>query len=114
MKDPISQIRQLCLRLPEAYEEETWGEATFRVRKKIFAMASEHDGGGTVCMKTLREEQRALLEQGEPYFCPSYVGSKGWIGVDLRSKNVDWTEVAELVRESYRLIAPKRLSAGLE
>jgi predicted DNA-binding protein (MmcQ/YjbR family) len=114
VKAPISQIRQLCLGLPEAYEEETWGEATFRVRKKIFAMAGEHDGGGTVCMKTLREEQRALLAQGEPSFYPSYVGSKGWIGVDLRSKKVDWIEVGELLRESYRLIAPKGLSAGLD
>ncbi len=113
MKDPISCIRRICLGLPEAYEEETWGEATFRVRRKIFAMAAGPDGAGTVCMKALREEQQALLAQGEPYFSPSYVGSKGWIGIDLKSKLVDWAEVGELVRESYRLVAPKRLSADL-
>src|SRR5947207_15807230 len=96
-KNPMARVRDICLQLPEAYEEETWGEATFRVRKKIFAMAADHDGGKTVCMKALRDDQQALLLEGEPYFYPSYVGSKGWIGVDLQSASVDWTEVAELV-----------------
>lgn len=112
--DPLNRFREICLRLPEAYEEETWSEATFRVRKKIFAMAADHDGGRTVCMKADRDDQQALLSLGEPFFYPSYVGSKGWIGVDLRSPSVDWAELAELVRDSYRLIAPKRLSATLD
>jgi predicted DNA-binding protein (MmcQ/YjbR family) len=73
------------------------GEATFRVRKKIFAMAADRDGRGTASMKALWEDQEALLAQGEPFFFPSYVGSKGWIGIDLRSDAIDWTEVAELV-----------------
>ena len=114
VKDPVGRLRGMCLGLPEAYEEETWGEATFRVRKKIFALAADHDGVGTVCLKTPREEQLGLLAQGEPYFYPRYVGSKGWIGIDLRSEIIDWTEVADLVRESYRLVAPRKLSAGLE
>ena len=112
-KRPLDRIRKICLQLPEAYEEETWSEATFRVRKKIFAMAADHDGRGTVSMKALREDQRALLSHGDPFFYPAYVGSKGWIGIDLRSRAVDWTEVSELVRESYRLVAPKRLSSGI-
>jgi predicted DNA-binding protein (MmcQ/YjbR family) len=111
---PIDRIRGLCLALPESYEEETWGDATFRVRKKIFASATDHEGKTTACMKVLREEQAALLALGAPYFLPGYVGSKGWIGIDLASSDVDWSDVAELVRESYRLIAPKRLSADLE
>ena len=111
---PIDRFREICLALPEAYEEETWGEATFRVRKKIFAMAADHDGRGSVCMKALREDQEALLSQGDPFFYPSYVGSKGWIGIDLRTGMLDWLEVSELVRESYRLVAPKKLSVGME
>ena len=110
----MSRFRAICLELPEASEEETWGSPTFRVRKKIFAMAADHDGRAAVCMKALREEQQALLAQGEPFFLPSYVGSKGWIGIDLGSKSVDWTEVSELVRESYRLVAPKKLAASVE
>jgi len=111
---PLERFRRICLALPEAYEEETWGEATFRVRKKIFAMAADHDDGRTACLKAGPGEQEALLAQGEPYFYPSYVGSKGWIGIDLRARTVDWEEVEELVIESFRLIAPKRVAAQLD
>jgi predicted DNA-binding protein (MmcQ/YjbR family) len=107
----MNRIRRICLALPEAYEEETWGAATFRVRKKIFVMAADHEDRETVTMKTKREEQQALLALGEPYFFPAYVGVKGWIGVDLGSKRVSWAEVAELVRDSYCLAAPKKLAA---
>jgi predicted DNA-binding protein (MmcQ/YjbR family) len=107
----MDRIRRVCLALPEAYEEETWRAATFRVRKKIFVMAADHEDRETVTMKATPEEQQALLALGEPYFFPAYVGVKGWIGVDLASKRVSWTEVAELVRDSYCLVAPKKLAA---
>src|SRR4051812_38233117 len=113
-KRPMDRVRGICLALPEAYEEETWGEATFRVRKKIFAMAGDHEGGWSMTCKTAPGEQRALLEQGAPFFYPAYVGSKGWVGIDLRSPEVNWDDVAELITESYRLIAPKRLVALLD
>jgi predicted DNA-binding protein (MmcQ/YjbR family) len=107
----MDKVRRICLALPEAYEEETWGAATFRVRKKIFVMAADHEGRRTATMKTPAEEQQALLGFGEPYFFPPYVGAKGWIGVDLASKLVNWAELADLMRESYCLIAPKKLAA---
>lgn len=44
----------------------------------------------------------------ERFFIPPYVGPKGWVGVRL-DRAVDWTEVAELVTDGYRLLAPKRL-----
>lgn len=44
---------------------------------------------------------------------PPYVGHKGWVGMRL-DENPTWDEVAELVRRSYRLIAPKRLATLLE
>jgi predicted DNA-binding protein (MmcQ/YjbR family) len=110
--EPVERVRRICLALPEAYEEETWGEATFRVRKKIFCMAAVHDPATpSISLKASREDQLALLAQGEPFFFPAYVGAKGWIGVDLNSRLVDWTELEELVTDSYRLIAPKKMAA---
>lgn len=103
----------LCLSLPEAYEQETWNTATFRVRSKIFCMGGHDPDAPSVSMKATTEDQRALLSQGHPFFLPAYVGHKGWIGVHLTGPRVDWDEIAELVTESYRLVAPKRLSAGL-
>ena len=50
-----------------------------------------------------------LLAQGDPFFIPSYVGSKGWVGVRADHPDTSWEEVAELIATSYCLVAPKRL-----
>jgi len=44
------------------------------------------------------------------FFVPPYVGHHGWIGVWL-DVEIDWDEVADLIEESYRMTAPKRLWA---
>ena len=46
---PLTRLRKLCLALPQAHEVEAWGEPTFRVRNKLFAMyaaAGNHHGDG--------------------------------------------------------------------
>ena len=115
MRDgPVARLRALCLALPEAGEKETWGEPTFRVREKIFAMPRSSDRRVALWCKAPPGEQAALVaEDPARYFVPPYVGHRGWVGVWLDGA-VDWREVAELVEESYRMTAPKRLVAGLD
>lgn len=115
---PLTRLRKLCLALPEAHEVEAWGEPTFRVRNKLFAMyaaAGNHHGAGrpAVWCKAAPGNQ-ALMVRAVPdrYFVPPYVGPSGWVGVYLDGA-VEWGEVADLLRDSYRLIAPKRLRALL-
>ena len=48
------------------------------------------------------------------FFRPPYVGVRGWVGVYLDVPQVDWDEVAELVADAYRTVAPKRLAARLD
>ncbi len=48
------------------------------------------------------------------FFVPPYLGHRGWVGMWLDTGPADWTEVRELVVESYCLTAPKRLVAILE
>ena len=111
---PLAHLRKLCLALPEAHEVEAWGEPTFRIKNKIFAMyasANNHHGGGrhAVWCKAAAVNQRLMIE-AEPkrFFKPPYVGPSGWIGVWLDG-NVDWKELAELLRDGYTLTAPKKL-----
>src|SRR5438094_7755812 len=92
---PLARLRKLCLALPEAHEVEAWGEPTFRVKNKMFAMyaaASTHHGDGRpgVWLKSTPFTQDQLL-RAEPtrYFRPPYVGPKGWIGVFLDGRP-DW------------------------
>lgn len=105
------RLRTLCLALPEALEKQAWGAPTYRIRDRIFAM--ERSGGGrlSVWCKAPPGSQ-VVLTGADPdrFFVPPYVGPKGWVGMRLDS-DPDWSEVSALVARSYRLIAPKRLSA---
>ena len=110
---PLTRLRKICLALPESFEQETWGEATFRVRGKIFAIAREGDDGTTFSCKAPPGSQHVLVN-ADPrrFYVPPYVGHKGWVGVRLDGKP-DWDEVARIVERSYRLVAPKRLVQNL-
>jgi hypothetical protein len=43
---------------------------------------------------------------------PPYVGHRGWLGVRL-DVPVDWDEIADLVTDAYRMVAPNRLLSEL-
>jgi len=113
--DSVARLRAICLALPEAVEKETWGHPTFRVRDKIFASAGTGEGGRSAMSCKARPGVQEALVGSDPerFFVPAYVGSKGWVGVRFDA-GVDWDEVTELVEESYRMTAPKRLSALLD
>lgn len=105
------RVRKACLALPEAEEKEAWGDATFRVRDRIFAMVKTGDGRISVWCKAPPGSQQVLVgADPETFFVPPYVGPKGWVGMRL-DRAPDWDEVSALVERSYRLIAPKRLAA---
>ena len=83
---------------------------------KIFAMQKGNFAGGrpSLWLKAAEGTQDVLVKSNpRVFFVPPYVGSKGWVGIHLDGR-VPWQVVAELVVESYRLIAPKRLSASLD
>jgi hypothetical protein len=106
-----STVRSFALSLPETQERETWGNATFRVRNKIFVMFDEQER--RLWVKSTHDEQQALLSiDPDTYFVPLYVGSKGWIGVVV--SKADRGETAELITEAWRLTAPKRLVAAFD
>jgi hypothetical protein len=113
----LPRLRRLCLALPEAHEVEAWGEPTFRVRNRIFAMyasARSHHGAGraAVWLKAAPGNQ-ALMVAADPgrFFVPPYVGPSGWVGVRL-GRGTDWRELQDLITDSYCLVAPKRLAAA--
>jgi len=52
-------------------------------------------------------------EEPERFFRPPYVGPSGWLGVRL-DVDPDWDEIARIVEDAYRHVAPKRLVARLD
>jgi len=103
----LVRLTKICLALPEATREIQGAHAGFLVRKKTFAyFLNDHHGDGRVAVtcKVLPGENTALIA-AQP---------KGWVALRLDAGEVDWKEVAELAACSYRLVAPKRLTARLK
>jgi YjbR len=65
-----------------------------------------------LCCKAAPGENAELVASDPVrFYLPSYVGPKGWVSLRLDLGEVDWGEAAELVLDSYRLVAPRRLAA---
>ena len=112
--EPQERLRRLCLALPEVTERLSHGEPTWFVRgKKVFVTFANHHHDDRLafwCAAPSGAQAALVTEAPERYFVPPYVGGRGWLGVYL-DVPVDWTEIAEVVSDAYREIAPKRLAA---
>lgn len=110
----LNRLRAICLALPEASEQGGVGNPTFKVRDKIFAMRHQVGGRMSLWCKAPPGAQAALIHTSpQHFFTPPYVGHHGWVGAWLDAE-LDWEQIADLIEESYRMTAPKRLSAQLD
>jgi predicted DNA-binding protein (MmcQ/YjbR family) len=115
-EDPrLVRLTKICAALPETTRDVHGEHAGFLVRKKTFAyFLNNHHGDGIVAVtcKVLPGDNVALAKANPSrFYLPAYVGPRGWVGLRLDQGEIDWEEVAELVVDSYRRIAPKRLAA---
>ncbi len=108
-EEQLDRLRAICLAFPEATEAGGVGDPTWRVRDKIFAMRHPAAERPSLWCKAPPGVQEMLVgsDLGR-FFVPPYVGHHGWIGLWL-DVAVEWDELAELIEESYRMTAPKRL-----
>lgn len=113
-KKALERVRKICLTLPETSERLSHGEPAWFAGKKLFATWEDHHHGDPVVGLWIKgaEGLQEMLVANEPqrYYRPKYVGHKGWIGVNMEC-DIDWPYVTDLIRESYRMTAPKRLAA---
>jgi hypothetical protein len=96
-------MREICLSLPDTVEADHFGEACFRVGKRIFASCGEKAG---VCRLVFQLEpahaQRLIASDSR--FQP-YARQAHCVWTDAADVE-DWAEVRALVLESYRVNAP--------
>jgi predicted DNA-binding protein (MmcQ/YjbR family) len=112
----MAPLREICLDYPEAVEAEAFGSPTFQIRTKNFAMVHKPDARVSVWCKAPPGVQEAYIaSEPDRYYKPPYLGPKGWIAAWISPEcDPDWAAIADMIDESYRLIAPKRLVAGLD
>jgi predicted DNA-binding protein (MmcQ/YjbR family) len=115
----LERTQAIVARLPGVERSDNPLGCYFLVRRKIFAQVATvvDPRGQAVTMVVLRpdpEEREALIAIGHPYFSRGAWDERlGRIGV-LIEATTDWDEIAELVTDSYRLTAPKKLVAQLD
>jgi hypothetical protein len=123
----VARLRVPCLALPEAYEEPAWIGTRWCVRKRNFAhvvavadgwppayaravgSVSAEGSRGPINVLTFRSsgiELDALGNVGYPFFRPPWAPNVVGLVLDA---GVGWDEVAELVTESYCVLAPRNL-----
>lgn len=116
-RDPLPRLRRICLALPEATERLSHGEPAWFVRERPgFATYANHHHDGRVavwCAAPEGAQSLLIASNADRYFRPPYVGVRGWVGVHL-DVPIDWDELAEVVEDAYRTVAPKRLVALLD
>jgi hypothetical protein len=119
----LGELRSICVGLPETYEEPAWVGRRWCVRKRTFAHVFHADLDGPPTMVRIAKalgpctlvvfrsegtELDMLKRAGPPFF------TAGW-GRDVMSLRIDertdWAEVAELLTESYCMLAPLKLRA---
>jgi hypothetical protein len=121
----LAWARELCLALPDAYEEDAWVGTRWMVRRRTFAHLLEIvDGyppsyaaaagiGGPATVLTFRVEgsELAAVLAGPASFGPLW--NRNDVGIRL-DRYADRGELGELLVDSYRLRAPKTLLRRLD
>lgn len=107
----VRRLRIACSHLPEAYEEDAWTGVRWRIRGNtlvhLVRRVGEYGPASYITFHSQGEEHDALLAMGHPFY-PGW-GSGLVAMVVTEDAATDWQEVMELVTESYRLLAPKKL-----
>ena len=118
----VTRLRVICGELPEAYEEPAWIGLRWRIRQRTFLhvyttderRSAYIDLDDPAILMTFRAppgELAALAHAGPPFFRADW--GVNVVGMVLDDET-DWVEVAEMVTDSYRVQAPRRLAFRLK
>jgi uncharacterized protein YdhG (YjbR/CyaY superfamily) len=108
----LDRLRRICATLPSVSEKLSHGTPTFFVEKDrgVFAMFADghYDDSGLAVWVPVKQGLQPLLIEEEPatYFKPPYVGSSGWVGIDLSRVRDDTLQIH--LREAWQLVARKQ------
>lgn len=120
--DVVARLAATALALPEAREEDAWTGVRWRIRTTTFAHVMVAQPGYESSLRDITgieepttvltfratgDELVALTHVGLPFYKPPWSPSIVGLVIDA---GTDWAEVADLVTESYRCSAPRRLA----
>ncbi|HEV2070175.1 MAG TPA: MmcQ/YjbR family DNA-binding protein [Acidimicrobiales bacterium] len=106
-------VRRIALSLPETSERPSYeGTPSFRTKRKAFARIRGDGESLVVFVASVEEKEELLASDGRKFFTtPHY---DGYPAVLVRFAETDVEELTELLTDSWRLAAPKRVLAAFE
>ncbi len=124
-KREYDRIRKIALALPEVNERLSHGEPCFFVRDKrpLCYFHDNHNGDGRIslwCPAPAGVSEELASAKAARFFKPPTSARgvfSGWLGIylDTTGKNkVDWNEIAAIVEDAFRIVAPRQLIAQLD
>ncbi|MGI8868261.1 MAG: MmcQ/YjbR family DNA-binding protein [Mycobacteriales bacterium] len=103
--------------MPEVTERPSHGEPAWFVRdKKLFVMFADHHHDDRLAFWAAAPsgaQEAMVADDPGRFFRPPYVGHRGWVGAYL-DVEVDWDDLAQVVEDAFRTIAPKTLAARID
>ncbi len=108
----LKRVRTLCAKLPSVFEKVSHGTPTFFVEKDkgVFAMFADnhHQDGHLAMWVPVKDGLQPLLIEDAPkiYYKPPYVGSSGWVGIELSQIRDD--ALLEHLREAWQIVGGKK------
>jgi hypothetical protein len=106
-------VRRIALSLPETDEHPSYGgRPSFRVRKKSFARLLDDGVSCGIWIESFDEKEALLASDARKFFTTPHLDP--YLSVLVRYAAVDVNELRELITDSWRLKAPKRIVAAFE
>ena len=107
----VDRLDRILRKFPRVVCEPAWVGTRWRVQGATIAhVFGGEDGAFRITFRGELDEVMAFQHLGPPYF------RAGWganvIGLCL-DETIDWEEMAELLTDSYCLVAPERLAEGV-
>ena len=124
--EAFARIQKIAMSLPEVTEKHSHGAPCFFLRHKkslvyFHDAAFASDGRVSLWCRSTKDAQTELVASAPDVYFPPTPSSSGifadWIGIFLDGTGdaaPDWDEIAEIVRDAYRFVAPKKLIALLD
>ena len=121
----LRKVRQIALALPEVSERLSHGEPCFFIRDKrpLCYYHDDHNGDGRTslwCPVPLDVQEELVGTEPDRFFRPP-TSARGvfssWLGIFLDlpgNHRLDWDEIAAILEDAYRNVAPKSLVAELD
>ncbi|HEV2811397.1 MAG TPA: MmcQ/YjbR family DNA-binding protein [Acidimicrobiales bacterium] len=106
-------VRQIALSLPETSERPSYeGTPSFRTKRKSFTRIRGDGESIVVFVASVEDKEELLASDATKFFTtPHY---DGYPAVLVRFAETDVEELRELLTDSWRLVAPKRVLAAFE